>query len=235
APRAHRRIVPARWRGRARRSVRDARPRRRRPSRRNDWRGARPRRQAHRGSNGAPRAGRRAWRPALPLRGPGAFVPNLVLVRGARVGGAATDRAAQERGAVLGAPATRYAGHLQPAKVGTAALGEFRDRRAEVAKQARNLGWRERARGARRVESGAPEHLVGDEVAEPGDTPLVHQPCGAVGESGAKLGGRDRRGVKTEPRLVWVQLDTTEPARVVDAEVAAVVKAHREPVPRGLP
>ena len=53
-------------------------------------------------------------------------------------------------------------------------------------------------------------------------------------ERPAQLCRRDGEGVGTEHRLVGVELNPTEQARVADDHPAAVVEEHAETVPRGI-
>ena len=90
--------------------------------------------------------------------------------------------------------------------------------------------------GARRVETGSPQHLVDDEVADAGDAGLVHQPSlqrrrllsSTVSRSRFDRSMRRGRGAI----LVGVELDPPQAPRIAHAEVTAVVEAQREAVPR---
>ena len=92
-------------------------------------------------------------------------------------------------------------------------------------------------RRPRRVDAGAPQRLVDEQVAEPGDARLVHEHRLDRRACARRARGRARASVSvervgTEPRLVGIELDRAEPARVAEHERAAVGEAHAEAVPR---
>ena len=100
------------------------------------------------------------------------------------------------------------------------------------------LTGRKRARGSRRIETGAPQCFVGEEVAEAGHSPLVHQPglewrLARIERVGEFPVG-DRRRVGAETILVRIEQHAAEPAWVVDAQVAAVLEVDDESIPPGV-
>src|SRR5581483_9101419 len=98
------------------------------------------------------------------------------LVNGAGIRRAPADRPAQERGAVERADAVPVPGRLEGAGVGTAALREVGQRRADRPVEPLQLGVVEAAGGPGGVEAGLEQRLVDEEVAEAGDLRLVHEP-----------------------------------------------------------
>src|SRR5262249_20765550 len=152
-----------------------------------------------------------------------------------RVGRAAANRAPQQFGTVLRASTTTDSRHLKAPEMRTTIGKEIVDGPAEMAMQPLALCWCERARGPSRIEPGAPQHLVDEQVAKSGNAMLIHEASlqrrSAVIECRRQLRRRDPSRVDTEPGLVRVELDAAQPPGVVDAEVATVVEVHREPVP----
>ena len=77
------------------------------------------------------------------------------------------------------------------------------------------------------VQSGTPQRLVDEQVAEPRHPRLVHQHRlerrPAAGQHRVKLALAEREGVRAEPVLVGVELDRAQPARVAQRQRAAEV------------
>ena len=88
---------------------------------------------------------------------------------------------------------------------------------------------------AARVEVGAPQDLVDEEVAEPGDVALLQERGLDRGVAPAEPLPQRRRGdverVDAQPGLVRVEQHGAEPSRVAHHERAAVAEADAEPVP----
>src|SRR5256885_15750466 len=97
------------------------------------------------------------------------------LVEGAGVGRAASDGAPSQGRAVLGAMESWAARRREVAGVGTAAAAEDAQRVADGAVESLHLVVTEVLREASRVDTGAPQDLVAQEVAEAGDARLVHE------------------------------------------------------------
>src|SRR5581483_12083665 len=137
---------------------------------------------------------------------------------GARIGGAPADRPAGEFGAVPRAASAPHPCLLEVTGVGPAACLELGDGGADVTVELAPLPRRERARGAGGVEPGSPQDLVRQQVAEPGDTLLVHEAGLERGGAGVERGDQlliaDRGGVRAEAFLFGVELDPAEPTGI---------------------
>ena len=85
------------------------------------------------------------------------------------------------------------------------------------------------------VDPCAPQHLVGNQVADASKARLIHDPRlhrrVAATENPGQILGRDAARIGPEPGLIGVQLHCTQPARVPHAEVTAVDKPDTEAVP----
>ena len=86
-----------------------------------------------------------------------------------------------------------------------------------------------------RIEPGAPQRLVGQQVAEPREPALVEQAAlqrrPARPEGATETSHRDRVGLRSERSFVGIDLDPAEAPRVVDGEQPAVGEAQHESVP----
>jgi len=110
---------------------------------------------------------------------------------------------------------------------------------AELAVQPPELARAEAARRPARIEAGAPEHLVGKEVADPGDLGLVQQPrlerwptaCAARAECGAQLSLAQRERVGSESVLIGIDEDASKASRVVQQDCPAVTEVDPGPDP----
>src|SRR5437870_11774607 len=167
-------------------------------------------------------------------RAAGSRLPST-LVNRTGVGGAAADRAAQQRGAVEGADTVAVAGGLEGAGVGAAPLREVGERLADRLVEPLERGVVEAAGRAGRVEAGLEEGLVDDQIPEPGDLRLVLRP-GLEGDAALpqhlpQPGQAEADGVGPELVGLGVELGAAEAAGVADPEVAAVGEADDEPVP----
>ena len=93
----------------------------------------------------------------------------------------------------------------------------------------------ELARGAPRMQAGAPERLVGQQVADAGDRALVEQPRlqrhRAAADALAEDVARDLGGVRADVREVGLDHRAAEPALVAQREPAAVGELEHEAVP----
>ena len=97
-----------------------------------------------------------------------------------------------------------------------------------------------RPAGAAGSMPGAPQRFVDEQIAEPGDARLVHEhrldrrAC-AASSAWSSCASGERERVGTETRLVGIELDRAEPARVAQHERAAVGEVHAEAMPRRRP
>src|SRR6478672_1991830 len=157
---------------------------------------------------------------------------SLHLVERARVGGATSDCAAQERGTVLRAVETGSPGRREVAGVRTPPLPEDPQVVPDGPVQALHLVVGQFVGGPGRVDAGPPQRLVAQQVAEAGDAGLVHdhgldrRP--ALGADGAELRQREVEGVWAEPVLIGVKLHRAESARVAQEHGAAVGEGDTE-------
>ncbi len=87
---------------------------------------------------------------------------------------------------------------------------------------------------ARRIQSGPPQDLVGQQVADARQPPLIHQ-AGferrRTGQGVAELDPGDGECVGTEPALVGPELQGAEPAGVVEEQTAPVGEGDARPDP----
>ncbi len=92
--------------------------------------------------------------------------------------------------------------------------------------EAPGLGVVEGVGGTHGVDAGPPQHLVAEQVAEPGDARLVHEHGldrrSAPGDDRPQLGQRQVERVGTEAVFVGIELHRAQPARVAQVEAAAV-------------
>src|SRR5207248_1742775 len=128
------------------------------------------------------------------------------------------------------------AGGLQGPSVGTAPSGEGPQRGADGVVEALQLGVVEAAGRPGGVEARLEEGFVDDQVSEPGDLRLVHEPGlegdAALAEHLPQTGRREPDGVGPELVRLGVELGTAEAAGIAQPQVAAVGEADDEPVPR---
>jgi hypothetical protein len=133
-----------------------------------------------------------------------------VLVFRAPVGGATADRGHRELGSVAGATAARMTFLLELAHVRPTLTAELTQRGAQGLVQNSKLLVVEGV-AALRVETGAPEDLVGQQVAHAGQTLLVQEvrlerrrrgPGRRHPQGGGQLGLSYGQGIGTEPALV---------------------------------
>src|SRR5437588_13069741 len=112
---------------------------------------------------------------AAPSRTPGT-APLHILLRmdRAAIGGAVRDRSTQQGRAVFRAVEARPAGRGEVAGVGAAAASEDAEGVADRPVKSLHLVVGEVAGRSRGIHSSTPEHLVTEEVAEPGGARLVH-------------------------------------------------------------
>ena len=101
--------------------------------------------------------------------------------------------------------------------------------------QARDNARREPTSRPGRRQSGVPEHLVTDQVADAGDAGLVEQAgfdrrIGA-GERPLQLGASNRPGVRAESGEVRVELDATESSRIAHSQRAPIGEIKPEAIP----
>ena len=93
----------------------------------------------------------------------------------------------------------------------------------------------EAAGRAGRVEARLEEGLVDDQIPEPGDLRLVHEPGlqghTALAEDLPEAGQREADGVGAEPVRRGVEFGAAEAAGVAHPQVSAVGEADDEPVP----
>ena len=174
--------------------------------------GRRPRRQGPRGAAGGLTAGSPTGpAPALSAGGPGTTTSC-----GRRPWNA---RAAPRPRAATAGPAF---GHQVPG-VRAAALEQLVDGGPQMAVEPAVLGHAERPRRPGGCQPRPPQHLVGQQVAHPGQAPLVEQPglerrpagrC-AGGQRGPQLAGGDAGGVGPQRPLVGVERHPAEAPRVV--------------------
>lgn len=105
----------------------------------------------------------------------------------------------------------------------------------QVAVQATEVGRGKGPGATDRRELRPPQHLVGDQVADPGDARLVEQPGlqrrGTAIEGPAKLGRRERQRIGPQSRLVGIEFDATEEPGVVDDQGPTVGEAHHASIP----
>ncbi len=75
------------------------------------------------------------------------------------------------------------------------------------------------------------------QIAETRDARLIHQDRlhrrSALRERLIELAHRHRERIRTEARLVGIELDRAEPARVAEKERSTVVELDAEAMPRG--
>jgi hypothetical protein len=97
------------------------------------------------------------------------------------------------------------------------------------------LGFRQRAGLALGREPGAPERLVGEQVAHAGDRPLVEKARlerrAAAPDAPPKLGSRHLGRIGAQQRQVGLEHHPAEPALVTQRKRAAVLELKRETVP----
>ena len=154
----------------------------------------------------------------------------LMLMLWARIGGAATDRAPEHLGAVPRAVPAGLPGRHVVAGV-----------RAAAPLERRAGWWRSRGRGLRTssslervgrsggVDAGAEEHLVDEQVAEPGDARLVHEHrldrrAARAGEPARSVARLDRERVDAEPVLVR---DRARPRRAAAGRAGRASRRRR--------
>jgi hypothetical protein len=156
------------------------------------------------------------------------------LVNRARVRRAAPDRASSQLGAIFRTPSASHTGQLEVAHVRTAPRLQLGHGRADLTMQPAPFSGRERSSRPRRIEAGAPQGFVREEVAETCDSALVHQPglerSHARIERIGQLSVADRGGVRAKTIFVGIELHAPEAARIVDAQVATIDEVHDEPV-----
>src|SRR5579862_2509459 len=150
----------------------------------------------------------------------------------------AADGAPAQLGAVGGAAPAGTTLRHDVAEVRTTAPEQDTERPAQMSVQAPHLRIRQRAGRAPRDQAGAPQRLVGDEVAYPRDARLVHESSlqggGAAGQLVAKLRQGDGERVRTESAFVRVEAHAAEQARVSHHHAPAVAEAKGETVPGGV-
>src|SRR5450759_1046182 len=157
------------------------------------------------------------------------------LVHRTPVGGATTDGVPAQRRAIARTEAAGVAGRHEIAGVGAASSPQDPEGGADRPGEASLFGSVEGRGGSGGVDPGPPEDLVDEEVAEPGDSSLVHQGGldrgSTVPDRGSQLGRVDGEGVDAEAVLVGIELDRAEPARVAEDESASVAELDGEAVP----
>ena len=153
---------------------------------------------------------------------------------GAPPSSAPSYRVAAQEVAVPGADATGPALVHEVASVGTAPGRHLEKRGPQMAVEAPDLGRRERARRPSGRQSGPPQDLVGDQVTDTSDASLVHEPGfegrPAPGQGAGQLAERDTGRVVTQSRFRRVQLDSAQPTRVTNAQMAPVREGDPETV-----
>lgn len=104
-----------------------------------------------------------------------------------------------------------------------------------MAVESSQLGGLERSGLPSRVEAGTPERLVGDQVPDTRHTLLIEEPRlqrrSAPCERSPQLRDGDGASVRTEPRFLRVELDTTEAAWIAHAQLATAGEADDDTVP----
>ena len=90
-----------------------------------------------------------------------------------------------------------------------------------------------------RVETGAPQRLVGEQVAETGKTSLIHEPrlerCVRAIEHHPQLRERERGRVDTESSFIGIEFDTSETARVAQSARVRTATARASSRPGSVP
>jgi len=90
-------------------------------------------------------------------------------------------------------------------------------------------------RGTRRIDPGAPQRFIDEEVAETCDARLIHQHrfdrCRTRAECAIELSRGDRERVRPETRFVGVELDGAQPPGVAQHERTSVGEVHAEAMP----
>jgi hypothetical protein len=92
----------------------------------------------------------------------------------------------------------------------------------------------ERGCSSQRVDAGSPQQLIGNEIADTGDVRLIQQPRldrdNPAPHSLERL-RVDIECIEANPRKVRIELDSTQPARIVDRQAPTIRETHGEPVP----
>src|SRR5438067_5356008 len=156
-----------------------------------------------------------------------------VLMQRAPVGRAAANLGAPKHRTVARTRAVERAGHVTGVRAAPAI--ERPQHRADRLVQHTPLIGVDGRGGPDGIDARAPQHFVGEQIAETGNAVLIHEHGldrrGPQIERPVELGERKGHRIGPEAALVGVELDGTEPARVTHHEVAAVGEADTEAVP----